>query len=881
MVTPTGLTNTEVKVKLRQYGLNEIQDTNKTSVWKVLFRQIRSNFVIYLLVLTAIVSILIGKSITAYVISLVIGIVVFTGFIQEYKAEKAINALKQMIMPISRIIRNGKEQEVPSKEIVPGDIILLRTGEKVPADCIVLDANELKLNESILTGESQDVSKVPTKDERNASEESLLYMGSFVANGKCIAKVIHTGMNTKFGKIASMISKAEKKLPLQEKVNKISKYMIVVGLTSSIVTGLILLLRADTINSDVLINVLILVIALSVSSFPEGFPVVLTSTLAMGVNRMARQNAVVNRMSIIETLGETTVICSDKTGTLTTGEMTVKKIATFGNVYDVTGVGYEAKGEIKEKGVRINVEKHIPLHYLLTTAVLCNDSNIERLGDDALYKVAGTSTEGALLILGAKNHIFKEDFNEERTEEIPFNSDRKMMSISYRDHHEHIVHAKGAPEIILQKCTHIQTDSGITPLTELEKKQIISINNEMTSAAFRTLAFAYKIDKNHHENYTENNLVYLGLVAMEDPPREEAREAIKLCKHGGIKVKMITGDNKETAQAIANQIDIKGAAIDGKNLDYLSDEELKKQVNNIAIFARVKPEHKLRIVKALKDNGEIVTMTGDGVNDAPALKEAHIGVAMGKNGTDVSRSVADITLKDDNFATIVVAIKEGRTIFNNIRKFITYQLSCNLSDIIVLFFGVLLGPLFGWYVPVITALQVLFMNIATDNIPAITLGFTPSSMDIMKEKPRKKAELLSGELIRVIIFNGSSMAAISIGVLFFTYNVINHNPDVARTTALVSMIIMQIANAFNFRSFRFRAINTGVFINKFLVYASVISLIATFGVVYTPLRHIFETTPIEFESWIIAIFSGITILFIVDIFKIVNNKTHFLLQHTT
>lgn len=874
-----GLSQKEAKEKLNEFGLNEISERHKVSPLKILLRQVKSNVVLYLLVFTAIVSFFLGKELTGIVILIVILIVVVTGFIQEYKAEKAISELRKMIMPVSRIIREGKECEIPSREIVPGDIVILRTGEKVPADCVILSESNLKINESILTGESVDVKKKPTKSDSSYSDENLVFMGSFVVGGRCVARVTHTGMNTKFGEIAGMISTADKKLPLQDKVNKISKFMIVVGLTAATLTGFVLFYRADSLTPEVVIGILITVIALAVSSFPEGFPVVFISTLAGGVKRMAKQNAVVNRMSIIETLGETSVICSDKTGTLTKGEMTIKKLFINGNHYEVSGVGYETEGEICRGKEKLELGKNDTLDKLIACAVICNDSNIEDLGDEETYKVIGSSTEGALLILAAKLGVFRENYPSRRIEEIPFDSHRKMMSVLYNDKKEKAVYAKGAPEVLLSKCSYILSDSGIKILTKKEREQILKENQKLTSAAFRSLALAFKINRN--DQYTESDLIFLGLVGMDDPPREEVGEAIALCKQSGIKVKMITGDNKETAVAVAKQIGIDGGILTGSQMDDLSDDELAREVLNIAIFARVKPEDKLRIIKALKANNEIVTMTGDGVNDAPALKEAHIGVAMGINGTDVSRSVADITLKDDNFATIVAAIKEGRTIFNNIRKFVTYQLSCNLSDIYILFIGMIVAPFLGWFVPIITALQILFMNIVTDNMPAITLGFNNKSKDVMSERPRKNAQILTSEFINVILVNGIAMGIIAFCVSYFSYNIIQFPPEVARTTVLVSMIMVQVANAYNFRSFRYRVLNRGLWVNKYLFIASIFSILATIIIVYVPaFNKSFDTTPLGVESWIIAGVAAFIIVLLFDILKVINNKTGLLLQHT-
>ncbi len=871
-----GLTSQEAQRRLSEVGLNEIHEVQKSSFLRVLFRQVEKNVVVYLLVFTAILTFFLGETLTGYVICSVIGIVVITGFIQEYKAEKALNALRSMITPVSRVIRDSKEQEIPSSQIVPDDILILRTGERIPADCIVLDESNLKANEAILTGESNDITKTSASSVPTASEESTLYMGSFVVSGHCKAQVVKTGMKTKFGNIAGMISTAEKNLPLQDKVNKVSRYMIYIGLSASILTGLILFYRADAITLPTTISILIVMIALAVSSFPEAFPVVLTTTLAYGANRMAKQNAIINRMSIIETLGETTVICSDKTGTITKGEMTARKIYQNGVFFDVSGVGYDSTGAITQNGTAID-PKNSSLTSLIRCGVICNDSTLKPLEAQNTFKVIGSATEGALLTLGAKINFFKDDVTSERIEEMPFDSKRKMMSVLYDEGGKKIVYGKGAPEILIKKCSSQLKNGSVVSMSDLERSEIEKAHQDLTSKGYRTIALAYK--ENKEDTYTEDSFVFLGMIGMEDPPREEVADAIDQCKKSGIQVKMITGDNKETAIAIAAQIGIEGNAITGEELNSLSDEELANSVKNIAIFARVQPEDKLRIIKALKANNEIVTMTGDGVNDAPALKEAHIGVALGINGTDVSRSVADITLKDDNFATIVTAIREGRTIFNNIRKFVTYQLACNLSDIYILFMAMIVGPYLGWYTPILTALQILFINIVTDDMPAITLGFNRTSKDIMQERPRKNAQILTTEFLNLLILNGVAMGIIAFGVSYLSFNIMEFTREEARTTVLVSVIFIQIANAFNFRSFRYRVLNRGLFVNKYLFIASLASVVATIIIIYTPIGRFFETTPLGFESWLIAMGAAFLIVLMFDIQKIVNNKTHLFLHH--
>jgi len=870
-----GLTKKEAEKRLEQYGLNEIKDISKVTPLKILLRQIKSNFIIYLLVVAVLISFFVGKSVTAYTILAVIAMVIGVGFVQEYRSEKAISALKSMLMPVSIVIRDGKEQEVESSHLVPGDILVLRNGEKIPADCILLEEKELRVNESVLTGESREIKKI-AGNEKKYSDENLVFMGTYIVNGRAIAKVIHTGMNTKFGKIAGLISITEKELPLQRKVNNIAKYMATLAIIISVLTGIIMLFRAEAINNEVIVSVLILVIALSVSAFPEGFPVVLITALSSGAYRMAKLNAIVNRMSIIETLGETTVICSDKTGTITKGEMTIKKIFAGNYFYDVSGAGYEANGEFFYKNKKIDIKKEPFYDVLFNNAVLCNDARIERTGEDNELKVYGSPTESALLVLAAKAGLYKEDIFHKRVQEIPFNSDRKMMSVLCKINGENIVYSKGATEYIIKHCMYAQKNGKVIRLTEKDKREVLAANDSMARDSFRTLAFAYKKVDSFSKDHFEEDLIFVGLVGMEDPPREEVKESIRQCISAGITVKMITGDNKETALSIAKQIGLKGKVLLGQELDNITDEELPRIISSISIFARVKPEHKLRIIKALKSNGEIVTMTGDGVNDAPALKEAHIGVAMGKNGTDVSRSVADLTLKDDHFSTIVLAVSEGRTIFKNIRKFVTYQLSCNFAELSILFLGVLLSPLLGWQVPLLLALQILFMNLVTDNLPAITLAVNPSSKDVMSDKPRKNSEILDKKLIGLLILNGTLMMSFVLLSYFLSFNILGKSAEYSRTVALMTLIFLEITSAFSFRSFRKGVLNRGLLVNPYLFYASAISLIATFVIIYTPLNKLFETVPISIEGFMIGISLSFLLIIIFDALKYINNKQRFI-----
>ncbi len=867
----SGLTSEQANEKLKEYGPNELKESNKFSTFKIFVRQIKKNMLIYLLFAAALMSFFVGKYITGYAILGVIFVVVVAGFIQEYRAEKSINALKRMIMPLSIVIRDSKEIEIPSKNIAVGEVIVLRTGEKIPADCLILEAKELTVNESALTGESKEVNKYASIDEENQNKNNLIFMGTYILNGRCTAKVLHTGMNTEFGKIAGMISAAEKELPLQKKINDIVKYMTIFAIIISLLTGFIMFVRVP-FSYEVLVEILIVVIALCVSAFPEGLPVVLITILARGTWNMADKNAIVNRMSIIETLGETTVICSDKTGTLTKGEMTVKKIYLDGKMIDVEGTGYVSKGNFlytNQNNQKINVGKNKDLNFLLNASVICNDSRVERTDHKDEYRVSsGTPTEASLLIMSAKAGIFRDDLNFILEEELPFNSKRKRRTVLSKEGKDRYVYSIGASEILTDKCKFIQKSGKTIEFDKPEKHKIALINEELTQQGYRLMTVCYKQIDTPQKTITENNMIFLGLLAIYDPPREEVPDALKLCKEAGIKVKIITGDNKDTARQIGKQIGIDGNVISGDEIEQLTDYELSKIVNDTAIFARVQPEHKLRIVNAFRQNGEIVTMTGDGVNDAPALKQAHIGVAMGKNGTDVSRQASDLILKDDNFATIVYAIKEGRIIFNNLQKCVAYQISINFAQLFLIFFAIVLGmPL-----PLV-AMHILFMNLFSDEVTAIALSFNHSSKDIMKTRPRKKSGILNKELLSMILTAGSIMCIVSLCVFYYVLNVLGQSETVAQTTTLMTMIFFAIANAFNFRSFRKTVLGRSLFANKYLIWASVISVLLSLIIVFwTPMNIIFETAPVGLFNITLAFFASLSIVLVFDGLKMLLNR---------
>ena len=878
-----GLATSEAQKRLVKYGPNKINDAGHLTALKILLRQIKGNFIVYLLAFSAAISFAIGKVETTYTLFAVVFVVIFFGFIQEYKAERAVSALKNMLTAVTLVVRDGKEQQLQSADLVPGDIVILRNGERVPADAAVLEQKSLLVNEAVLTGESKEIAKNVCENAEKCDESNTVYMGTFIVGGHCVAQVLHTGMNSRFGKIALLISTAEKELTLQKKVNAIGKYMVIAGILVSIATGGLMFARNPVLDWANLTEIIILVVALSVSSFPEGLPVVLTTTLALGASKMARNNAIVNRMSVIETLGETTVICSDKTGTLTTGHMTVKRIFCGEDMYEVTGAGLELAGSIlllppqAGKPNEIKPNNLTPeMQRLIKCCVVCNDAIISNRKNGKDLEILGSPTEAALLVLGAKTGLYKEDLELNRLEELPFSSERKAMSVLVEEGVERVIYAKGAPEMILNKCTLVARRGMENSLTESDRNTIKTLVDELAKASYRTLALAYKRVEEFSitkYDYKEEDLVLLGLLALEDPPREGVTESIAVAAKAGIETKIVTGDNIGTAISIGRQIGLEGKSMEGVELDDLSDEELAKIVESIRIFARVRPEHKIRIVRALKQNGHIVAMTGDGVNDAPALKEAHVGIAMGRNGTDVSRAAADITLKDDNYSTIVAAIKEGRAVFNNIQKFVTYQLGCNFAELAILFIGTLAAPFLGWHIPLITAIQILFMNLVTDSIPAITLGFNPTSPDIMLGKSINSKRIINRFTLGTLVLSGTVMAVFTLAASYFSFNVWNQNNTLAATTTLATLICVEVITAFTFRSFRKPVLSRSPFVNMPLVWAALGSLTATIAIIYTPLNVFFETTPIGVKNWalVAGLCLGISLVF--DLIKLVKPQT--------
>lgn len=844
-----GLTDNEAKQRLEKYGVNEIEKRKSITPLKIFVRQFTS-FIVIILFAAILISLLIGERLDAIVISIILILNGVFGFIQEYRAEKAIEKLRKLTALKAKVIRDSREIQIDSKELVPGDIILIETGSKVPADARLIQSTALQVDESSLTGESIPSKKYTMPIKKNTpvnDQENMVFMGTIVTKGHAKAVVTQTGMNTEIGKIAELIQEVkEKSTPLQEKLKQFGKWLsFVTILICAFVFGVGVLreyLTTASFGINHVSEMFLVAVALAVAAIPEGLPAIVTITLALGVNKMSRRNALIRQLPAVETLGCTDVICSDKTGTLTKNEMTVIEIYANNTLIKVTGEGYKPKGDF----IPVNSEqldtKNIEL--LLKIGALCNDS---RLIHNERWEIFGDPTEGALLVSAEKLGLKKNELEKQspRINEIPFDSERKCMTTIHKINNESIAYIKGAPDVIINKCKYLYIDGKVNKLTEEDKKRILKVNRDMARKALRVLGFAYK---SLPENYNliseelENDLIFVGLQAMFDPPRENVKEAIAKCKTAGINTIMITGDHKITAVAIAKELGLfkKGnIALSGDELDKLSDEELDRIVEDIKIYARVSPEHKVRILDALKKKGHTVAMTGDGVNDAPALKKADIGIAMGVTGTDVSKEAADMVLTDDNFASIVNAVEEGRGIYNNIKQFVQYTLSSNLGEILVIFLAILLG----WPLPLI-AIQILWINLLTDGLPGLALGLDPHSKDIMKIPPRKREETI---LSRDVVYNIAIVGFIMmVGTLFLFYSY-GIDSSRAKSIAFTTLVMFQLFNVLTYRAKNFK-INFKT--SKYLIGSVIITILLQLAVLYTPLNVAFKTVPIGLIDWV-------------------------------
>lgn len=829
-----GLTSEEAERRLAQFGYNELKEEKRRTILKMIIEQFTDPFVIILLVAILIAAFVERSVVDATTIAIIVILNAIIGFIQEYRAEKAIEALKQMAAPKARVLRDGQIQYIDSKLVVPGDILILEEGDKIAADARLLEAINLTTNEAILTGESTPVSKkVDTlpEDTPVADRKNMVFMATYVNRGRGKAVVVGTGMNTEFGKIAEMVQEIEEEeTPLKRKMAVFAKKLGIIVIVLSAVIFVLEVIEeirhlGNIINAAV--EALMISVALAVSVVPEGLPAVLTVTLALGARNLARRNAIIRKLSSAEALGSTTVICSDKTGTITKGEMTVRKIIVNNEIIDVTGVGFEPKGEFfKENGEKIDPRAHKELELILKIGSLCTNAEYNN------GKIIGDPTEGAILVAAIKAGMKRSELEKElpRVGEIPFSSERKMMTTIHKSTNSLLLAVKGAPEIIINNSSKIYKNGNVVEFTWDEKKEILEKSNELAKNGLRLLGFAYKeIAENRNpstiDESEEKELIFIGLMAMIDPPREEVYDAVKIAKKAGIKIVMVTGDHRLTAEAISREIGIMNEgdiSLTGKELSEMSDEEFEKIVEKVTVYARVSPEHKLKIVEALKKKGHIVAMTGDGVNDAPALKRADIGIAMGISGTDVTKEAADMILADDNFATIVNAVAGGREIYQNIRKFVRFLLACNFDELVVI--G--LSAVLGWPIP-LTAAMILWINLVTDGAPAVALAVDPPDEDLMDRPPRNPQEgILHGMTAFILV----SFILQSIGTLLvfsYSYFILKEPLEEARTMAFIQAAFFELFVVWNCRSDKHNVFHLGVKGNRFLLISVVVSAILT------------------------------------------------------
>ncbi|MDF1519352.1 MAG: cation-translocating P-type ATPase [Brevefilum sp.] len=887
-----GLTSEEVEKRREKYGFNELQEAPPTTFLELLWAQINS-FVIYMLLGAAIISALLGDYTEAIAIMAIVVLNAVMGIIQESRAEAALAALKKLAAPEASVLRDGHRVSVPTAELVPGDIVFLEAGNYIPADIRLLEAVNLRIDEASLTGESVPVEKnaqsrlekdIPLGDRKNTA-----FSGTLVNYGRGKGVVVSTGMNTQLGMIATMLQQVEdEQTPLQQRLDQLGK---VLGWGSLIVCGLVFVIgvvryalqpgAANFFSAEALetyTELFMVAVSLAIAAVPEGLPAVVTISLALGMREMVRRHALIRKLSSVETLGSATVICSDKTGTLTQNEMTVTRIWTDGSFVGVTGSGYTPKGDFTNNGKVISLNDFPAVKTALWIGSLNNDAQLEPSGEQAgqeTYRMIGDPTEGSILVAAHKAGCSARAINTgfPREQEIPFDSVRKRMvtihsvqesegeclsPLGQADEEKrdwYIVTIKGAPDVVLDLCSDMQTiNNGNVDLTEDRRNQILAANDEMTGDALRVLGVAYRmvpvLPDEINSDDLEKDLTFVGLIGMIDPARTEVSDALNTARDAGIRTIMITGDYPNTARAIAEEIGLLRSGrkvMTGSELNHLSDDEMITNVLETDVYARVSPEHKMRIVDALRANQEVVAMTGDGVNDAPAIKRADIGVAMGITGTDVAKGTADMVLTDDNYASIVSAVEQGRVIYSNIRKFVYYLLSCNAAEIMIIF----LATLFGWPIP-LTAIQLLWLNLVTDGAPALALGTEPGDPDIMDRPPRPSQEpiinkyMLIGIVVQTIAITAVTLGAFAIGRFIDPENI-----EFAETMAFVTLSISELFRAYTARSEFYPLLKIGLFKNKLMNWAVLGSLVLIMLVIYVPfLQPIFNTAPLGLEQWL-------------------------------
>ncbi|HHT24612.1 MAG TPA: cation-translocating P-type ATPase [Clostridiaceae bacterium] len=893
----TGLHSTEAKQRQAIYGANELEAEQSVPLWKKLLEQFKDVMIIVLIV-AAIISGILGELIDAILIIAIVLINAILGVYQEGKAEKAIDALQKMAAPEARVLRDGEQTMIKAADIVPGDIVILEAGDIVPADIRLLESSNLQAEEASLTGESVPVDKnaeFTCDTELGIGDRSnMIFSSTALTYGRGRGIVVEIAEKTEVGKIAKRLKGIEQEAtPLQRNLNDLGKILAIICLAVCAIVFVVGLFQGGD-----LLELFMTAVSLAVAAIPEGLPAIVTIVLALGMNRMAKKNAIVKRLLAVETLGSVDTICSDKTGTLTQNEMTVTRLYVADKLYEVSGTGYEPQGEIIEFSSNQVVKQSSPeLTRLLEIAALCNEASLIRKEDQS-WTILGDPTEGALLTLSAKLDFLPEILKEKypRLGDMPFDSSRKMMSVFHEIGGDYVSFTKGAPDIVLDRCTHILTEAGVAELTETTKAKVLEANSAFANSALRVLSFAYKIHPDHDFSNAEQDMIFVGLCGMIDPARPEAKDAIAVCHGAGIRAVMITGDYKDTAVAIAKNLNLMqdgDQVLTGAELEKMSDEELEAVCDKVAVYARVSPEHKVRIVAALKAKTHIAAMTGDGVNDAPALKQSDIGVAMGITGTEVAKSSADMILTDDNFATIVTAVEEGRIIYSNIRKFVSFLLSCNVGEILVVFItNLVLGPQFTPLAPI----QLLWLNLVTDSFPALALGREKGEKDIMLHPPRKKDEsIINREMIAAIITQALAIfiavfSAFQIGRFLYpdimltdptvqatSYSFIaatGFGPSLgARTFAFITLIFAELLRAFSSRSEHYSVFQLGFFSNSTMNKSVLISAALMMVVVYVPLfQTYFHTIALQGRDWLVIAGLAIIPFVIGEIFKLIYHK---------
>ena len=839
-----GLSTREAEKRVKTYGLNELKHNKKKSPVLIFLAQF-NDFLVWVLIGATIISGFIGDKADAITILIIVIVNAILGFVQEFRTEKSLEALQELAAPTCKVIRDGNIKVVSSKELTIGDLVVLEAGDRIPADGTFIDAANMVVDESLLTGESVGISKDTTKGKNSG------FMGTIVLKGRGLIIIDAIGMKTEMGKIANLLDNIEEdKSPLRERLDSLGKILVVMCIVVCLIVTILGIIRGNDITEMFLLGV-----SLAVAAIPEGLAAIVTVALALGVGRMLKRNALVRKLPAVETLGCTSVICSDKTGTLTQNKMTVKEILVNGRIYE------------------LDKEKIYDCEKLKEAFIYCNDANYNYEIKDIEKAVMGDPTETALVKAFYKDSKELQKFVEKskRVYEISFDSTRKMMTVIMNENGKETCYMKGAPERVLEKCNSVLENGKVKPLTYQKKKQIYSYIEAMSNRALRCIAAAYKEENLVKNESVECDLIFLGVAGSMDPPRIEVKDAVLKCKMAGIKPIMITGDHKNTALAIAKSINICNSddqAVTGDELEKMSDSELVKKVNKIRVFARVSPNHKLRIVRAFKKNNNIVAMTGDGVNDAPAIKEADIGVAMGISGTDVTKEAAAMVLMDDNFATIVSAVEEGRVIYDNIRKFIRYLLSCNLGEVLTMF----LASLF--YLPnPLTPIQILFVNLATDGLPAIALGVDPPDKDIMRQSPREKNEgIFARGLWEKIIVRGSLIGVCTL-LSFMSGRYYGMDLATCRTITMCTLVMSQLLHVFECRSERHSIFEINIFSNIYLLGAVLVSMTMICCILYIPfLSGIFNTVALNLGQWLLVIFFSGIIFLINSVYLLIKSK---------